>query len=31
VLQSLIEDSTEAHQREKRHPIGVQTKSRTED
>ena len=31
VLQSLIEDPTETLQRKKRHPIGIQTKSRTED
>lgn len=31
VLQSLIEDATETPHRKKRHPIGVQTKSRTED
>jgi DNA-binding MarR family transcriptional regulator len=31
VLQSLIEEPTETHHSKKRHPIGVQTKSRTED
>jgi DNA-binding MarR family transcriptional regulator len=31
VLQGLIEDPTATHQRKKRHPIGVQTKSTTED